>query len=112
MTVESEILEIQLKNDTFYHEDSKVSGIAKLAVDKGYETLSSAQKAVLAPFLIQTCEGVTDPGDHHNGCSAELTGQALLDAYEGQIQHDSLLCGHCRDEDDEIEAHRERFMRD
>ena len=112
MAVETDILEIQLKNDTFYHEDGKVTGIAKLAVDKGYEALSDAQKRVLEPFLTKPCEGVTDPGGYHNGCEVKLSGAELLEAYEEDIHFDSLLCERCRDESNDIAAHRERFMRD
>lgn len=109
MAVEDDILEIQLKNDTFHGEDGKVSGIAKLAVDKGFDTLSVAQKKVLQPFLTQPCEGVTDPGGFHNGCEVQLSGAELLDAYE---DFDSLRCERCRDEANDIAAHRESFMRD
>lgn len=112
MAVEDDILAIQLKNDTFYNEDGKVSGIAKLATDKGFDTLSTLQKKVLAKFLTQPCEGVTDPGGHHNNCEIQLSGAELLEAYEEQYTFDSLRCEHCRDEANDIAAHRESFMRD
>ncbi|WP_261282141.1 hypothetical protein [Serratia fonticola] len=112
MAIEDEILAHQLKRDIFYHEDSKVSGIARLAVDNGFDTLTPRQKAVVNPFLTQPCEGVTDPGDHHNGCTVQLAGAELLEAYEEYGAYDSLHCERCRDEKNDIEAHRERFMRD
>lgn len=60
MGIEEQLLETLLKNDVFHNEDSKVSGIAKLAIDKGFSTLSPAQKAVLKPFMSHSCEGYTD----------------------------------------------------
>lgn len=47
MGIEENLLETLLKNDVFHEEDGKVSGIAKLAIDKGYANLSPAQKRVL-----------------------------------------------------------------
>lgn len=112
MAFEEEILSEQIKCDAFYHEDGKVKGIAQLAVDKGWNSLSPLQQRVLNPFLSHPCEGVTDPGGHHNGCEVILTEVELRDAYEEKAQHDSLLCQNCRDEADDIAAHRERFFRD
>ena len=38
MGIEENLLETLLKHDVFHNEDGKVSGIAKLAIDKGYES--------------------------------------------------------------------------
>lgn len=51
MAIQDEILCLQLGQDVFHNEDSKVSGIAKLAVDKGFNTLTPAQQSVIRPFL-------------------------------------------------------------
>ena len=112
MAFEEDILSEQLKIDAFHNEDGKVSGIAKLAVDKGWASLSALQQRVLEPFLSKPCEGVTDPGGHHNGCEVVLTDAELRDAYHEMVNHDALLCENCRDEANDIAAHRERFFRD
>jgi hypothetical protein len=112
MAIEDEILALQLKQDIFHNEDSKVSGIAKLAVSKGFGSLTPAQKNVVSPFLTQPCEGVTDPGGYHNDCETELSGAELKEAYQDQGIFDSLLCQRCREEADDIAAQRESFMRD
>lgn len=112
MAYEEEILSEQLKADAFYNEDGKVSGIAKLAVDKGWDNLTPAQKRVLNPFLSKPCEGVTDPGGYHNDCKVVLTDAELKDAYDEYYQHEALLCQNCRDEATDIEAHRQQFFKD
>jgi hypothetical protein len=112
MAVEEEILSRQLEQDIFHNEDSKVSGIAKLAIDKGFASLSPAQKSILQPFLSQPCEGVTDPGDYHNDCQVVLEGEELRDAYDNTYQYDGLLCQSCIDEANDIASHRASFMKD
>lgn len=111
MAIEDEILALQLKQDVFHNEDSKVSGIAKLAVTKGYETLSPAQQSVVRPFLTQPCEGVEDPGGYHNNCKVQLTDEALKEAYQLRGLG-SLLCENCRDEQAGYEEHWARFSKD
>ncbi|MGL5660522.1 MAG: hypothetical protein ACRDCX_04675 [Aeromonas sp.] len=102
MSVTEDILQIQLMCDEFSNKDAMVSGIARLAIDKGFSSLSPAQQNVLNPYLTQRCNGVTDPGEHHNDCNVELAGQDLLDAYqpdeEGNQGIDHLLCDGCRAE--------------
>lgn len=112
MAYEEEILSEQLKIDEFHNEDSKVSGIAKLAVDKGWDNLSPAQKSVLRPFLSKPCEGVRDPAGVHNECEAILTEAELKDAYDELYQYDSLLCQNCQDESNDIAAHKASFFKD
>lgn len=112
MAFEEEILSEQLKADEFHNEDSKVSGIAQLAVDRGWNTLSPAQKSVLRPFLTKPCEGVCDPAGEHNGCEAVLTEAELKDAYEELYQYDSLLCQSCQDESNDIAAHKASFFKE
>ncbi|MHB9326767.1 hypothetical protein ACP3S7_04405 [Phytobacter ursingii] len=112
MAIEEEILRLQLEKDVFRDEDSKISGIAKLAVEKGYSSLSVKQRAVLTPFLSRNCEGFTDPGGYHNDCQAILTGEALKDAYEQEFEYDALLCTSCMDEANDEAAYRESFMKD
>ncbi|MEI9556657.1 hypothetical protein V5069_08265 [Citrobacter freundii] len=96
-TVEK-ILSYQLDRDLFHSEDDKVSGIAKLAVDKGYDHLTEKQKNVLAGHLIKYCSGHTNPGGHHNDCSHELAGDELLNAYEQCDDPDTLQCESCLSE--------------
>ncbi|MCK3031424.1 hypothetical protein, partial [Escherichia coli] len=86
--------------------------IAKLAVTKGFDSLSAPQKRVLQPFLSHPCGGVRNPGGHHNGCSKVISGYELEEAYNLQGYYGDLLCQNCREESDGYEIERERFMQD
>lgn len=100
MGIEEKILEQQLSRGIFESvEFSGAEGIAKRAVANGFNSLSAKQKAVLESFLSKTCSGVTDPGGHHNGCSAELEGKALLDAYHRCDDAEYLICESCNNEE-------------
>lgn len=92
------ILSYQLEHDLFHDQDNKVSGIAKLAIDKGYAQLTEKQKYVLEDQLHQACSGYTNPGGHHNECDKKLSGEELLDAYQQCDDPESLMCEACRDE--------------
>ncbi|WP_237673432.1 hypothetical protein [Vreelandella profundi] len=100
MGIEEKILQEQLTRGVFDNaEFAGTEGIAKLAVSEGFSTLSLKQKAVLEPYLSSTCSGVTDPGGHHNKCTAELEGEALLDAYHRCDDAESLICDSCDSEE-------------
>lgn len=99
MTVTEKVLEALLERDAFDNEEQKVGGIAKLAIDKGFDSLSHAQRHVLSPWLSQHCTGSTDPGGHHNDCSAELDGGDLLEAIELADDIECLQCESCRSDD-------------
>ena len=109
MGVIEKILAVQLEKGIFDKEADKVSGIAKLAVDKGFDTLSDAQKRVLHPFLNHQCVGVTDPGDHHNDCQFQLVDDELLDAYAFCDDPEFLQCSSCREEEYDYQRERERL---
>lgn len=111
MAIEEEILCYQLKYDV-YNQDTKITGIAKQAIAKGLDSLSSAQKYVINPYLSQPCEGITDPGGNHNDCHTVLVGKELRDAYADSFGTGPLVCERCRDEANDIAAHKERFFRD
>lgn len=111
MAIQDEILAMQLKQDVFHNEEQKVSGIAQLAVDRGFDTLTPGQQAVVRPFLTQPCEGVTDPGGYHNNCQVQLTDEALKEAYE-ESDFGSLLCEGCRDEQGGYAEEWARFSKD
>jgi hypothetical protein len=99
MNIEERILDYQLTHGVF--DNAKfpgAEGIAKLAVTKGFSTLSPKQVVVLKPYLSTICSGVTDPGDHHNGCLVELEGKNLLDAYEQSDDTECLICDNCYNE--------------
>ena len=100
MGVIEKILAVQLEKGIFDKEAEKVSGFAKLALDKGFDTLTGLQKRVLEPFLTHQCAGVINPGDHHNDCQLELEGDELLDAYAFCEDPEFLQCAGCREEDD------------
>ena len=100
MGIEERILDYQLihgvyDNATF----AGTEGIAKRAVTQGFSTLSPKQKAVLEPYLSNTCSGITDPGGHHNECPADLEGEALLDAYHRCDDTECLVCDSCNSEE-------------
>lgn len=96
MNVVDKILDYQITHGVFDNaEFSGTEGIAKLAVEKGFSTLSSKQKAVLEPYLSMMCSGITDPGGHHNECKVELVGVTLLEAYESSDDTESLICESC-----------------
>jgi hypothetical protein len=96
MDIAEKILDYQLTHDVFDNSTFPgTEGIAKRAVTNGFSTLSPKQKVVLEPYLSTTCSGVTDPGGYHNGCSVELDGETLLDAYERCDDTESLVCENC-----------------
>ncbi|PJG58837.1 hypothetical protein [Aeromonas cavernicola] len=99
MGVIERILNIQLKMDVYANEDRKVAGIAQSAIENDFASLTALQQAVLQSFLTQQCSGVTDPGDHHNGCEVPLEGNDLLEAYTFCDDPEVLLCPSCRQEE-------------
>lgn len=96
----------------FDNEDPMFGGIARLAIEHGYDSLSPKQKKMLEPFLSVSCSGCTDPGDHHNGCEVELVNEALLDALIENTDWESLQCERCRDESFFYMNQWDRFSRD
>tara|TARA_R110002051_G_scaffold61177_2_gene112103 strand:+ start:8442 stop:8783 length:342 start_codon:yes stop_codon:yes gene_type:complete len=110
MGTDEQILQYQLDQGVFDDANfSGTEGIAKLAVSKGLDMLSPKQKAVLDPYLKSTCSGVIDPGGYHNGCSTELEGQELLDAYARGDGPESLVCGDCDTEEAEYAYQRAKL---
>ena len=107
-TIEN-ILSIQLERDIFHNEGTPVEGIAKQAIDKGYDSLSPKQKYVLRPFLSKKCTGYVDFIGENNGCRKELSGEELLNAYEQYDDPDLLLCESCLEEAG-YQAHRKAKM--
>jgi len=97
MSTES-LLSTLIKYDRFHGANQMVPGIAQLAVDKGYENLSGKQKLVLEPYLTHACDGVTDPGEHHNNCQHILEGDELESAIQNDMHYGGLLCPSCVDE--------------
>mgnify|MGYP005861348325 CR=1 FL=1 len=99
MGIEEGILEYQLSHGVFENASfAGTEGIAKLAVEKGFNTLSPKQKAILEPYLTVSCSGYTDPGGNFNACSVELQGQELLDAYQQSDDAESIICDSCNSE--------------
>lgn len=80
-------------------DDSKILGIARLAMDRGFSTLSVAQQRVIEQHLTQICAGSTDPGGYHNGCTTELIAGELADAYGNDYEGNGPQCESCREED-------------
>lgn len=101
MSVTEDILRHQLEIDAFYNEEQMVSGIARRAVDQGYESLSGAQRRVLQRFLSQRCS-----------CGAVLEGDALLEAYGDTDDPDSLQCESCRADRDYLAYRADKIERE
>lgn len=98
MGVTEKILNHMLTIDYFRDSgSSKISGIATLAVAKGFDALSPAQQDVLRPYLSDTCSGYKDPADQVS-CHAELEGESLLNALLEADSSESLQCESCRSE--------------
>ncbi|MUK76617.1 hypothetical protein GNP84_06815 [Aliivibrio fischeri] len=108
MTTEK-LLSTLIKIDKFHNSPTMVSGIAQLAIDKGYNQLSDKQKGILKPFLSEQCSGSINPGGYHNGCKTTLTESTLLDAYESTDDSDNLQCETCREEDSFYDYQREKL---
>lgn len=107
MSDEQEVLKALLKYGCLDNEEQKVKGIAQLAVDQGYEHLSPLQRNVVVPFLTRNCEGVTNPGGHHNDCHVVLEGEALVAALD---YHDGVLCEDCINENEQYAREWERIQ--
>ncbi|WP_460952591.1 hypothetical protein AB6N16_08060 [Pseudomonas marginalis] len=112
MSDEIEVLKQLLDKGHLDNEDAKVSGIAKLAVDKGFEQLSAPQKAVIAPHLQRACEGVTDPGGYHNECQIVLDGKEFATALEQEGYYGSLLCENCINETEQYANEWDRINKE
>ena len=106
------LLRTMFDHDVFANEEKKVFGIAQRAVDEGYDTLTPAQKSVLSPYMSHNCEGVENPGGHHNNCENVLTGTMLETAYENRSYYDAMLCSQCVDELEEYKRQWERIERE
>lgn len=111
MSTES-LLESMLNHDRFHDQDDMVSGIAQRAVDNGFGSLSDRQKAVLTKFLQQPCDGVTNPGGHHNDCPVTLEDEDLESAIENDMYYGGLLCPACVDEKERYKAEWEKIQRE
>ncbi len=94
MGVTEKILNHMLAID-YFRGSGAVSDIAKLAVTKGFDALSPAQKDALTPYLSETCSGYRDPVDHVE-CHADLDGESLLNALLEANDSESLQCDSCR----------------
>lgn len=110
MRVEEKIFQTQLEKGVFdAAEVNFADGLARLAIDKGYNSLSSKQKNILEPYLSVHCSGVTDPGGHPNDCDTLLEGEGLLEAYQLCDDSESLICESCRSEEGYYEHQRQKI---
>lgn len=103
------LLATMIEHDVFANEEQKVPGIAQLAIDEGYEKLTPAQKRVLEPFMSHSCDGVENPGGHHNDCDNTLVDDELENAYENQGYYGAMLCSGCIDEKEEYKRQWDRL---
>ena len=97
MAIEDEVLKRLLEKGVFDNDD-KAEGIAKRGADKGYATLTAAQRYVVDPYMIIPCDGVENLGGHHNDCSVQMQGQELVTALDDEGYYEGLLCTDCRSE--------------
>ncbi len=109
MNDEQKVLEALHKNGSLDNEEQKVRGIAQLAVENGYDNLTPLQQNVLAPWLTRVCDGVTNPGGHHNDCKAVLDGAALVAALESEGYYNGVLCENCVNETEQYKQEWERI---
>lgn len=110
MSEEQKVVEKLVENGRLDNEDQKVRGIAQLAVDKGYDSLSKAQQSVLEPFLAHACDGVEDPGGYHNDCSVILEGEAFAEALTHEAHYNGVLCEKCINESEQYSREWERIQ--
>lgn len=110
MSEEQKVVEKLMENGSLDNEDQKIKGIAKLAVDKGYDSLSKPQQSVLEPFLTRACDGVENPGGHHNDCSRVLEGEAFAEALTHEAYYDGVLCENCINEREQYSREWEKIQ--
>ncbi|MBP6863409.1 MAG: hypothetical protein KBC57_13765 [Neisseriaceae bacterium] len=92
--IKEQILAILISKDEI--QDSTANGVARLAIDKGYDQLSNKQKYVVDGFLTGFCEG--DP--ILKDCNRRLEDELLLEALEEEIVYGRLMCSDCRHQTD------------
>jgi hypothetical protein len=110
MSEEQKVVEKLLENGSLDNEDQKIKGIAQLAADKGYQSLSPLQQKVLEPFLTRACDGVENPGGHHNECSVILEGEALAEGLSNEAYYDGVLCENCVNETEQYKNEWDRIQ--
>ncbi|VVO49427.1 hypothetical protein [Pseudomonas fluorescens] len=110
MSDEVKVLEILIQNGSLDSEDVKVLGIAKLAIDKGYDHLTAPQRYIVDPFLSRDCDGVTDPGGYHNECQATLEGANLVKSLENEAYYGAVLCENCIDVSEQYSREWEKIQ--
>lgn len=110
MSIEQKVLKVLIENGGLDNEDAKVLGIAKLAIDRGYDHLTGPQKYVVDPFLSRDCDGVTNPGGHHNECQVTLQGANLVNALENEAYYGAALCESCINESEQYSSEWERIQ--
>lgn len=86
---ETKILIYLLKVDEI--QDSKAKGIALSAIDKGYDSLTPAQKSVLEPFFNPDCEGDVVNRD----CSNTVSNEDFVKSIEDYAFLEKISCRRC-----------------
>ncbi|PVY86597.1 hypothetical protein [Pantoea ananatis] len=95
MAIEDEVLKRLFERGVFEGKNP-ADGIARRGIDKGYSTLSNAQKGVIDPLMVLPCDGVEDRGGHHNECTNQLVDAELVQAIDDEGYYEGLLCPDCR----------------
>lgn len=97
MHVRTKIIEELLSQDEI--QDSKENGIARKAVDIGYENLTderTGQKFVLEKYFSPICEG----DDIHQDCNKKLSDEEHLEALTEVLLYEKISCRNCRNQMD------------
>lgn len=97
MAIEDEVLRRLLDRGVFEGKEP-ANGIARKGRDINYDNLSDAQKRVINPLMTLPCDGVTNPGGHHNECATQLVDAELVQAIDDEGYYEGLLCNDCRAE--------------
>ncbi|HGM4725021.1 TPA: hypothetical protein ACKPZ3_003378 [Serratia marcescens] len=95
MEIEDQLL-VHLRDRNVFVGKGAAAGIAQLGIDQGYASLSEGQRSVLEPYMTLPCDGVEDPGGHHNECATQLFDDELLTALSDEGYYEALLCAECR----------------
>lgn len=98
MAIEDDVLRALFDRDHFADRGGPVEGIARRGLDNTYASLSQLQRNVIDPHMWLPCDGVENPGGHHNECTNQLTGEVLVTAVDDEGYYDALLCTDCRGE--------------
>lgn len=107
MHVRTKIIEKLLNRDDI--QDTKENGIARKAVDIGYENLTdgrAGQKFVLEKYFSPICEG----DNINQDCNQKLSDEEHLEALTEVLLYEKISCRNCRNQMDHQKNTMERMQ--